>query len=368
VIAPDGHRVDNGPVRGANPDSSAITVTLAADPHQGSYVVNWRATAADDGHTTTGAVVFAVGAPSRTSGAGNQATSDPLTSAVLDLAVWLGLAGLAALVGFAAIRSHCQPASAATAVQQPTAAADAHRLSAATEFRWPATVGWTALLVGSLLQLFAYGPATQGESLGHLADRDLLAATLPTHQGEMLAARILLLAVTAAASGPLLRRTATSTAAATVLTLLLALTWAETSHAADGSLVPLALLVTTLHVAAMAVWVGGLLTLAVLWHRAGPELAATTARFSRLALGAVTVLAATGLYQAFRELGSPAALTGTPYGRWLLAKTAVLLPVLAVAAVTRRRPALGGVLLELAGVSAVLVITVLLIGSAPAGR
>jgi copper transport protein len=354
VIGPDGRRVDSAPPRAEDSDASAITVPLAADPRQGTFVVNWRATAADDGHTTTGTLAFSVGAPSRTTAAGGAASSDPVTDAVLDLAVWLGLAGLAALVGFAAIRLHCLP---------PAATPD---------FRWPATLGWTALLLGTLLQLFAYGPATQGESLTHLADRDLLAATLPTHQGKMLAARILLLALTASLGGPLSRRTTRSTVVAVLLTMLLALTWSGTSHAADGSLTVLALLVTTLHVAAMAVWAGGLLTLAVLLRRGStPESAAATARFSRLALGAVAVLTATGLFQAFRELGSPAALTGTSYGRWLLAKLAVLLLVLAVAAMSRRRlpKALPrSVLIELAGVSALLVITVLLIGSAPAAQ
>jgi copper transport protein len=90
----------------------------------------------------------------------------------------------------------------------------------------------------------------------------------------------------------------------------------------------------------------------------------------------VVVLAATGLYQAFREVGSFAALTGTPYGKLLLVKTAVFLLVIAVAAgsrtlVSRSRErstvALRrSVLLELTGVTVVLVLTVLLIGNAPA--
>ncbi|WP_181799111.1 copper resistance CopC/CopD family protein [Kitasatospora acidiphila] len=359
VIGPDGRRVDSGPLRGADSGGGAATVAMAlsAEERPGTFVLNWRATAADDGHTTTGTLTFSVGAPSRTIAAGGAERSDPVTDAVLNLAVWLGFAGLAALVGYAAIRLYCLPPG------------------APTELRWPATLGWTALLAGTLLQLFSYGPATQGESLAHLADRNLLAATLPTDEGKVLVARILLLALTAAAGGPLLRRSVPGGIAAVALTLLLALTWSETSHAAEGTLVPIALLVTTLHVAAMAVWAGGLLTLAVLLQRgSSAPLLTTTARFSRLAFGAVGLLVVTGLYQAFRELGSPAALTGTPYGRLLLAKAGVLLAVLAVAAVGRsrlsRRDTLPSraVLLELAGATVLLVITVLLIGSAPAGR
>ena len=89
------------------------------------------------------------------------------------------------------------------------------------------------------------------------------------------------------------------------------------------------------------------------------------------------MLAATGLYQAYRELGSFGALTGTHYGRLLLAKAVLVLLVLAAAAssharVRRARTATDtpdvrrSLLAELAGITGVLVVTVLLIGTAPA--
>ncbi|MFE0464973.1 copper resistance protein CopC [Kitasatospora sp. NPDC058965] len=409
VIGPDGRRVDTGaPVAG---DGDALLESLAAGGQQGTFVVQWRVTAADDGHTTAGVLTFSVGAPSRNAALGAGGRSDRSTEAVLDLAVWLGFAGLAAMVGFAAVRLYCLPVGGAVdglpvdpvADALPadpaedglsTAAADALPAEPAAARPSAAPVadgaggphpalarlpgaGWSALLLGTLLQLFAYGPATQGESLAHLADRPLLAATLSGHQGQMLVGRILLLALTATVGPPLLRRVGTvARAGAVLLTLLLALTWAETSHAAGGTLVPLALLATTLHVTAMAVWAGGVGTLALLAVRAGAgaQLAAAAARFSRLAVAAVALLAVTGAWQAFREVGSPAALTGTPYGRLLLAKVAVLALVLAAAAVVRgrvRRPAAGpgvrrAVLLELAGVTVLLVLTVVMVGTAPA--
>ncbi|GAA1990811.1 copper resistance CopC/CopD family protein [Kitasatospora viridis] len=352
VIAPDGRRVDAGPPLAAG---TTLTVPLAPGGPQGTYVIDWRVSAVDDGHTTAGAVVFSVGAPSRNAALGG-AGEDRLTDAVQDLAVWLGLAGLASLVGCAAIRLCCLP------VDAPPGAAD---------LRWPLSAGWSALLAGTVLQLFAYGPATQGESLAHLADRSLLSATLASHQGQMLVARILLLALIAAVGAVVLRRGPVGTVSAALLTLLLALTWAQTSHAADGSLVPLALAVTTVHVAAMAVWAGGLLTLVALAAR-GVELPAIAGRFSRLALGAVALLAVTGGYQAVREVSGPAALTGTAYGRLLLAKACVLAVVLAAAALTRRRLAARAstpgraLLVELGGVTLILVLTVLLLATAPA--
>ncbi len=413
VIGPDGLQVDSGAPRTVGSGDERIAVDLAADPRQGTFVLEWRATAADDGHTTSGALTFSVGAPSRTTVATGFGAPDRVTDAVLDLAVWTGLAGLALLVGCAAIRLHCLPAagpgagrgasSAAEAAEAadpdgpdgpdgPDRPADPHGStvaegSGAAGLRWPATLGWTALFAGTLVQLFVYGPSTQGKSLAHILDRALLSATLSTHEGHTLVARIILLALVAMVGELILRRSpGTGTGAvagavgAAALTLALAATWSEISHASSGSLVPLALVVTTLHVTAMAVWAGGLFTIVVLLTRAtnGPDadLGTTTARFSRLALGSVTVLAATGLYQAFREVGSFAELTDTSYGELLLVKAVVFVLVLAVAAVTRTLVSRSrerstaalrrSVLLELAGVTVVLVLTVFLIGSAPA--
>ncbi|WP_245984191.1 copper resistance CopC/CopD family protein [Streptomyces tateyamensis] len=359
VIGPEGRRADTGGPPVAQGD--ALLVGLDAGRQQGTFVVEWRVTAADDGHTTAGAVAFSVGAPSRNAALGAPGGGDRTTQALLDLAVWLGFAGLAVMVGSAAVRLWCLPPDA----EAPGALAP----------------GWAVLLVGTVLQLFAYGPATQGESLAHLTDRSLLAATLAGHQGHVLVARILLLALAATAGGPLLRRPGPATrAAAAALTLLFALTWAETSHAAAGPLVPLALLATTLHVAAMALWAGGVATLALLAVRGGGAgLPAVARRFSGLATASVAVLAVTGAWQALREVGSTAALTGTPYGRLLLAKLAVLAVVLAAAGLLRGRVSgrvdnrveagaavRRAVLLELAGVTALVVLTVLMIGTAPA--
>jgi len=61
------------------------------------------------------------------------------------------------------------------------------------------------------------------------------------------------------------------------------------------------------------------------------------ARFSRLAAGAVAVVAATGLARAADQLGSPQRLLSTAFGRTLLAKAALVAVLLAVAATNRYR-------------------------------
>jgi mono/diheme cytochrome c family protein/uncharacterized membrane protein/peroxiredoxin len=112
-----------------------------------------------------------------------------------------------------------------------------------------------------------------------------------------------------------------------------------------------AIAVDATHLLAAGLWVGGLIPLAALLAAAVREAGAdarpyavlAARRFSRLALGAMLALAATGAGNAIVQVGSMAALLGTPYGRLLLLKLAILVPILGLAAVNRRRlPALGG--------------------------
>jgi putative copper export protein len=68
--------------------------------------------------------------------------------------------------------------------------------------------------------------------------------------------------------------------------------------------------------------------------------AAVLRRFSRVALAAVALVAVTGVIRALGELGGPAQLCATPYGRSLLLKSALLAPV-AVLALRHRRAIAG---------------------------
>jgi len=98
-----------------------------------------------------------------------------------------------------------------------------------------------------------------------------------------------------------------------------------------------------LHVVVAGVWVGGLLPLALLLRAAAtsqgadarPYAVLAARRFSRLALGAMVVLAVTGALLATIHVGSVAGFVGTSYGRLLLAKLVLLGLVLLLAAVNR---------------------------------
>ncbi|CAL9305240.1 hypothetical protein SUDANB180_03714 [Streptomyces sp. enrichment culture] len=167
-----------------------------------------------------------------------------------------------------------------------------------------------------------------------------------------------------------------------VLAVALALTWPASGHAAAGIQVPVALVSATLHLLATGAWLGGLAALLWTLRRApepdGPP-ASLPARFSRLATASVAVVVLTGTYQSWRGLGSWQALTGTPYGRTLLAKLAAVAALLLAAACSRTRTARvaktptvlharalrRSVLAEAAVATVVLALTTLLTATAP---
>lgn len=105
-----------------------------------------------------------------------------------------------------------------------------------------------------------------------------------------------------------------------------------TGHAAAGTWAPLLIGV---HALAAAWWTGTLAALAMTvrgragWARSLPE-------FSRYALIAVAVLAATGVFTAVGDLGWGSAWLQTGYGRVVLAKAAALGVLLVLAARHRR--------------------------------
>jgi copper transport protein len=114
-------------------------------------------------------------------------------------------------------------------------------------------------------------------------------------------------------------------------------TFAATGHAAAGSDRALAFTSDMAHLAAMTVWVGGLVMLTTVLLRPHQPVDAAEAvpAFSRLATGSVAVLVVTGSYQAWRQVGSLAALAGTTYGRELIVKLSLVAVALSFGAAAR---------------------------------
>jgi putative copper resistance protein D len=89
------------------------------------------------------------------------------------------------------------------------------------------------------------------------------------------------------------------------------------------------------HLIATGLWGGGLLALFWILYRSVRQLtlslswvAETVHRFSRLALGSVAALVITGLYQSWIQVGDLKTLFSTDYGRVLLLKLALFIPML----------------------------------------
>ena len=144
------------------------------------------------------------------------------------------------------------------------------------------------------------------------------------------AVTIALVGGAAAALAPTVR-VLLAVAAACSLALLAAPTLA--GHALDRNQPSvLAPLVDLAHTASAAVWIGGLLSLVYVLPRAeDPAVrAAAVRRFSTSALVAVSVLALTGLGRALTELSAVSQIWSTSYGRTLIVKTALFVPLVAL--------------------------------------
>ncbi|MEV6117605.1 copper resistance protein CopC [Streptomyces sp. NPDC052109] len=316
VYDPANHRLRTGAAEHAPGRSDTARVSLPARLATGTYTVAWRVVSADS-HPVSGALTFSVGKRTATTASPvADRTENPATAALYNIARYLAYLCLALLLGTAAFVAYCRP---------PTAA----------PLRTPVLAAAWALLATTTALYLLRTPYEEGTapafSLGSLT------RTAATRPGALLLARLALLLLAGAAVALLRARRRRlprrrTLAVAAAVSLPLALTWTAAEHASAGIQVPLAITSATLHLLAMAAWLGGL---AALLRTLQSTSLATVARFSRLAFVSVTVLALTGVYQSWRGLGSWQALTDTTYGRTLLAKLAAVTALLLAAACSR---------------------------------
>ncbi len=120
------------------------------------------------------------------------------------------------------------------------------------------------------------------------------------------------------------------------------LAWAGHAAGADGMEALVHPAADVLHLVAAAAWVGALIPLALLLGAVGRTDAsvriarAAVLRFSTLGLVSVGTLLVTGTINTWYLVGSVAALLGTFYGQLLLAKIALFIAMVAIAAVNRQ--------------------------------
>lgn len=328
VLEPSGKRADTGELR--NLCAGAIVkygVNLHAGLPDGTYTVAWRAVSADS-HPISGAFTFSIGAPSQTTVAlPEEKVGGGVVGVLYGIARYVSYGGFVLLAGGAAFILACWPRGASVRPLQ--------RL---------VVRGWVVLTAATLALLLLRAPYT-GEAFG----LGSLGAVLDTKTGAALVSRLLLLGAAAlfvaVLFGTYTKREDASekkdlafglAIGGTVVAAGIAGTWALSEHASAGLQPLVAMPVDILHLLAMASWLGGLAALLVALHREPSIEPSAVRRFSRVAFGSVVVLAATGLYQSWRQVGSWSALTGTAYGRLLLLKVGLVAVLVGVAWISRR--------------------------------
>jgi copper transport protein len=323
VLGSGGERVDAGT---ASVDGDVLTIPLRSGLPDDGYLVTYRVIS-DDSHPISGAYSFVVGdgelVPA--GAAASRDRTDPVVAVALPVTRWVGFAGLALAIGVPVLALACWPAGWASA-----------------RLRRMATWGAVAVAVGAVGSFLFQGPYAAGSGPGSLLDPSLLRATAASEAGWALLARIVLALASVAVLLPVWRRgTPPSTARVVVAGALaagLVVGTAAIGHPVAGPWPWLAVTVTVVHVAAMAVWLGGLTgLLAVVLRPEVPagDVAAVVPRYSRIAFGAVAALVVSGTVQAVREVASPTALFVTTYGWVLVAKLVLVAVVLAAAGVSR---------------------------------
>ncbi len=356
VLNSDGERVDTGEV--TQPEDDRLRVGLRADLPEDTYIATYRVVSAD-GHPVNGSWVFAVG----------EATSldiDPTTVVPPGDATWERVGGVARTLTFAGTLLAAGGIVFLAFVVDGTVGT--------ARLRATIVAAAAAGLVGMLLWTAAQGAVATGLGSDAAFDPDVLEIVLRDTMGwALLVTTTGLAAVVVATRFP--QRAVVQTvgfygAAGVVVGYAL---W---GHASEYDNRWLGVGADLLHTAVAAVWFGGLVMLALLLRSRGRLLRAATAgapeggdergtaggtavvtrttptdveaaalvtstgetvaRFSQLAGWSVAVLLVAGTALTWLGTGGIDGLTGSTYGRLVIAKVAITVAVLAVAAWNRR--------------------------------
>lgn len=308
----------------ASGQRATTVVEIKTDPlERETYQLDWRVFSLDDGHTTSGTLVFGAGLrPIPPTSRGSQ-----IPPSALILVRWVDLTALLAAIGALTVGDRVL-----------RTLGDRVRRRARTIGLLAVLTAWYA---GALTPLFRTADATLG--LGLWWDQTWL-VLVDTPAGRFWLARQLALTVAMAAMVLWRRKLARPQWPATVA--LLALTAAAVCEAWAGHAATLASgstlvgLAATAHLLAAGVWAGGLGVLA--WclvptlRRAsgsrGRLLGPVWRAYSPIAAASTVVLLATGLIEAGHHLPGPGAVTSTVYGAGVAAKTVLMVVALGLAA------------------------------------
>lgn len=375
VFDSNGERVDDDDSGHLEGEPESIAVTLMADLPEDTYTVTYRALSADS-HPVDGAFVFHIGAPgTQPEGIGEQLLeggggSGPVEQTLFGLARAANFAGLLLLAGAIFF---------ALAIWQRRGSPEQRPPEVERVFgrRWRRVVvaSWWTTLVASAAMFVLQGAVAADLPLLEALSPGLLGDVAGTRFGIATGFRLALLVVAAGAwwtarrsasvaPGVMGRASSPSVGAASVLpplptavtvsigVLLLALLASPGlgGHAASTSPVLLSVPADVIHMAGVAAWLGGLVVLLGVAYPASATgdgearaglLAPLVRRFSSVAFVAVALIVVTGTIRAWLELDALSALWEGNYGRVLLTKVGVFLPLVALGFVNKRTVARG---------------------------
>jgi len=327
VFNANGERVDDDEVQKPSPEE--VATGLDRDLADGTYTVAWRLISADS-DPISGAFVFHVGAPGAEPG-GIGAEVLGSTPALTNVAYTAGrffefiflllcAGGIASLIY--ALRS---------------ADARLHR-------RLYGLLAWFAgaLFVFALLGLPFQGAAAAGSGLGEAFSWDVVSSVADTRYGKVELVRaglaLALLGLALFLRGATGRSREPAQVGAALLAAGLVLTPSFGGHASVSG--NLALVADMAHVLAAAAWVGGLafvvLGLAFALEERWPLATRSVPRFSMMAVVSVGLLIVAGTTNGYLQVRSWSGLWETRYGLLLLAKIALILPLLGLGAYNNR--------------------------------
>lgn len=334
VLDADGKQVDEGDSIVDDLNPLAMSVGLGDVP-DGTYTVAWKNVSTVDGHRVRGSFVFAVGQP--LSDAPVQVEQQPLLQSPFSpLLRWLVLMGALTMAGGLVFELLVARPVFFGSRSSPAVREAGGSLSArSSRLTWLAVAVFLAASVGQLLTL-----VTVNLSLWEALGGPLWDTLFSTGWGELWLWRVAAAVAFAASLFRLRFAPELWQSAVRLLTLALggAVLWtlALTSHgAATVDIRNMALAADFLHLAASAFWVGALFhfVLGLPLLRGLPDaqrqecLADMVPRFSVVASLSVATIVVTGVFSGWAQVTVTEALT-TPYGITLIAKVALVLPLL----------------------------------------
>jgi copper transport protein len=325
-----GGRVDAGPPHHASSTDHTVIVSVP-QLKPGTYIVVWRVISADS-HPVSGAFTFNVIRPSVVggnviSGLLSKTGGNKTVGVIFGIARFFVFAGIALLLGGAVFY---------VLIARGTSAARRSLIVTWT--------GWGTLVVATILSVMLQGPYGAGTGIGDTFKWKFISDVLHQTYGQVAERRLILLLLAL----PLLivlQRTKQNRplpwwwiVSGIVIGLGIAATPGLAGHAHTGDWTLCAEPFDTIHVAAMSVWLGGLVALVACALGGGFSggLRRALVIFSRLAFWCVVVLVLSGLFASWRQVGfTIRGYTDTDYGHLLLIKLGIFGVLIALAAISR---------------------------------